>query len=391
MIFYPSNEKNKHGFYRVGTQFCTYNLFEALEQRQKTNEDIRWDFNDEFFSTIDWTQEPAESLKDLYAQRAAQLREKYDYLVLFFSGGSDSHNILSTFVDYGIYLDEVLTYHTYEISQVPKDSSLDSVGEVFLAAIPEAKRLLQKSPRTIHRVIDVSDFIKDSMIEIETRGIPHDFLYRYNNHCSPRRFGIRKLRNLPEYQKLYDTGKKVCFIHGTDKPGISFQDHKWFFRFNSMVDGGGYHVDFQFDNQYNGYDEFFYWAPDAWKIPVKQCHKIRNFFRRNPNIIKMIVNGAYPDAATTFSRLAFLNNTVPVSLIKKIIYPYWRSDIVDHGKFNNTLLGALNQWYSKSTSLSMIPGALKHRSAVTTLLKTMGYDDFNQYKNYIVASRPYYF
>jgi len=50
----------------------------------------------------------SESLDFLYALRARQLREKYDYLVLYFSGGADSTNILKTFIDNNIFLDEIV-------------------------------------------------------------------------------------------------------------------------------------------------------------------------------------------------------------------------------------------------------------------------------------------
>jgi hypothetical protein len=41
-------------------------------------------------------------LKTLYKERAQQLRDNYDELILYYSGGSDSHNILHTFLQNNI-------------------------------------------------------------------------------------------------------------------------------------------------------------------------------------------------------------------------------------------------------------------------------------------------
>ena len=84
-------QNSKLGAYYVGT-FARpiHNKLQALELAQKTGAKVRWEFNDLAYSQINWQHEPEVNIDMLYLMRARQLRDKYDHLVLNFSGGSDS-------------------------------------------------------------------------------------------------------------------------------------------------------------------------------------------------------------------------------------------------------------------------------------------------------------
>jgi hypothetical protein len=86
------------GYYRVGFKKF-FNKTLALLENHKTGYEVQWIFNDNIYDKIDWTIPIRESLLDLYRRRAEQLRNKYDYLALYFSGGADSINILHAFID----------------------------------------------------------------------------------------------------------------------------------------------------------------------------------------------------------------------------------------------------------------------------------------------------
>jgi hypothetical protein len=100
------NDKDKFGYYSVG-DIKTYSKIEAIELGKKTKLWPRWDFNDSIFGLYDWTTPCALSLKELYRQRAQQIREKYDYVVIWYSGGADSFNVLDSFLSNGIKVDEI--------------------------------------------------------------------------------------------------------------------------------------------------------------------------------------------------------------------------------------------------------------------------------------------
>jgi len=72
------------------------------------------DLNDFSFHTVfdeaNWLVNPAESLVSLCDKRAWQIRNSYDYIILYFSGGSDSITMLNAFIRNGIDIDEIVVY-----------------------------------------------------------------------------------------------------------------------------------------------------------------------------------------------------------------------------------------------------------------------------------------
>ena len=75
--------------------------------------DFNWIFNDAYYDQLDWSIEPELSLPVLYAQRAQEIRDKYDYLILHLSGGNDSGAILETFLLNDIKLEKEFHEHQY--------------------------------------------------------------------------------------------------------------------------------------------------------------------------------------------------------------------------------------------------------------------------------------
>lgn len=97
----------KLGYYTVGNEkFFSKPM--ALTKATETNQFPEWNFNNETFGAQDWLTDPTISIKELYRIRAQQLRDRYDYIRLEFSGGGDSTTALYSFVNNGIHIDEVV-------------------------------------------------------------------------------------------------------------------------------------------------------------------------------------------------------------------------------------------------------------------------------------------
>ena len=79
---------DKFGYYSAGNQ-TSFSKLEALEWARRNNTRLAWHFNDDIYNAIDWMIEPPGDLWEMYKQRARQIREAYDYVVLWYSGGSD--------------------------------------------------------------------------------------------------------------------------------------------------------------------------------------------------------------------------------------------------------------------------------------------------------------
>lgn len=75
------------------------------------HETVNFVFDDAFWSAQDWSIEPAQSFDVLLDTRARQLRDKYGYLILLFSGGTDSLLIYNVFRRLNLPIDEIVTIY----------------------------------------------------------------------------------------------------------------------------------------------------------------------------------------------------------------------------------------------------------------------------------------
>ena len=126
------------GYYLVGWKKF-YNKTLALMESNKTGYEVKWVFNDDVYGKIDWTIPIEEPLLEIYKRRAQQLREKYDYLMLYFSGGADSAVILRTFVENNIFLDEIVLQLPEPVRQsfTPNDTAEANIyAEIEYSAVP---------------------------------------------------------------------------------------------------------------------------------------------------------------------------------------------------------------------------------------------------------------
>jgi hypothetical protein len=264
---------DQFGFYTVGN-LKFYSKFDAAEVSARSGQPLRWHFNDDVFSRYDWTKEPIQSLTEIYKQRAQQLREKYDYLVLWYSSGSDSDNILRSFVDNNIQLDEVASYTNLEATG-DRNDWLN--GEIYNVAGPRIQKIKETSqPWLKHTIIDLSKIIMDFF---NNKVNKFDWIYNINSYLSPNNI-IRTniVEYHPDWLRLMDQGKRVGFIWGVEKPKIVGINGKFSTMFMDIIDGA-VTPHLQFNPRPGLFHELFYWAPDCPEMVIKQCHVIKKFLK----------------------------------------------------------------------------------------------------------------
>ena len=315
MIEIPSARQDKFGFYQVG-DFRTYSKFEAIEHHTKTGKKLHWNFNDNVYESYDWTREPQESLSELYRQRAQQLREQYDYLVLWFSGGADSTNILNSFINNDIKLDEVASFINYEATH-DKFNFLNA--EIYHVAAPVVESAKQKQPWLRHTVIDISQMTMDTF---EDKASKFDWIYYLNGYVNPNCAARQDIKlTILHWTKMFDTGKKVGFIYGIDKPKISGINGKYYFAFADMVDNS-VSAECQMLNREWEFNELFYWAPESPKIVIKQSHVIKKYLQSATESSLFIVDNIKqpgPVSVVINKKIHWL--TLPG--LHTLIYPGW--------------------------------------------------------------------
>jgi len=105
----------------------------------------------EVYDTHDWYTEPKDSWKEILKNHAQKLRDKYRYLRLWYSGGSDSQTVLNAFVDNNIHLDEIGI-----VRMSPTDDfNATHEDEQNKVAIPQVRELANKLPRTKIGIYDL--------------------------------------------------------------------------------------------------------------------------------------------------------------------------------------------------------------------------------------------
>jgi hypothetical protein len=265
--------KDQFGFYKIG-DLKFYSKMEAIEMHTRTGHHPHWDFNENVFDLYDWSVEPKESLSELYKKRAQQLRDRYDYLVLWYSSGADSHNILQSFLDNDIKLDEIASFVNYDGTHDKNDFYLN--GEIYNIATENVKKYQEQYPDLQHRIVDMCQ----SMVNFfESPEILLNWKYRqntlFNVNASVRSTIFREVEH---WKNLINSGKKVGFIWGKDKPRLSIVDGKYCFRFLDIIDDS-INPAWQNEPDQGEYIEYFYWSPDMPELMIKQGHVVKRYLQ----------------------------------------------------------------------------------------------------------------
>lgn len=357
---------DQFGYYTVGDHFKTYSKLEAIEEMTRTGIHLDWNFNREAFGAYAWTQEPNVPLTELYRQRAQQIRDSYDYIVIFYSGGADSWNILNTFLSNDIKIDEIA--HCWSLDG---DNSYHSYfnEEIYRVAIPNTLRIQKQCPDINHRIIDITKIINDMYLDKDTK---FDFIYQANSLLSPNGLARSYLREkIKDYADLIATGKRVAFVWGTEKPRLTIKNGKYTCQFIDIFDNT---VSSRLQNlalEHGYYDELFYWSPEAAPIVIKQCHVVKKFLTVSDANSPWLSNEQTPYGKTKKHSRWLTNDG-----LHSLIYPGWDISTFTNGKNNQTVLGPRDQWFwTQNTHAN--PGVKIFQQGIKKIFNTISPNWFN--------------
>lgn len=272
------------GYYTVGNTVFTSKVA-ALLEGTKQNVHVEWKFNNDFFDHIDWTQEPAEDIYQLYKQRAQQLREKYDYLVLMYSGGSDSQTILDVCLENNIQIDEIVIVwaNSLKNAYVPDSTNYNwnnMLSEWDFNIEPRLKKLANDHPGikiTLFDWVEAANKIK----------LADDFIADRNHNFTPHASARWDLQLIPSLRDRINKGQNVGVVFGTDKPRVCIDNNAYRLYFLDTVTSNGPTFSSAFHKHNIGF-ELFYWSKDSWKILAKQAHLLAKFFESMPQFKQFI-------------------------------------------------------------------------------------------------------
>ena len=272
------SKKYQYGFYRVGVEIITHKA-SALIRAKQLGVVPTWHFHPEIYSKLNWEQDLSVSLDFIYQERARQLREKYEYLILSFSGGSDSWTALKAFVDSGTHIDEVFvrwpitaTYKKFNMGN--SDDPKNILSEWELTILPMINKYKDLLPHTKFVIQDWSDLL------LTTELSDNDWLnvqdcINPGVHFKHHAIGESELDAMM-------AGKNTAIIFGSDKPQLWYDNGKVYCYFLDKLS----HV--HPNNSFKRTSELFYWTPDFPKLVLAQCREIFRYLQMNPKALQLI-------------------------------------------------------------------------------------------------------
>lgn len=303
------------GYWQVNEQKFL-KKFDALKYAGKHKEEIKFIFFDHVWNNFDRSLLGMIPLKTLYQQRAQQLRDEYDYLILYFSGGADSYNVMRSFIDNDIKLDEVCVKWPMSAIKanvyVPNTTDLsarNTLSEWDFAIKPVLEWLAHYHPTVKINIVDWTDNFSEKTYS-------EDLFLHVNNYND---IEIPFMMSYSESEKYYiEKGKRVASIYGIEKPSVAYRDKKWFMGFIDMATAMGT------PSLINPYGtEYFYWSPKFPLLAFEQAHAVCEFLDKNIHLKKYFLSD---EAKNWTGEDRILSRRHQNKICNSILYDNWNGN-----------------------------------------------------------------
>lgn len=300
-------------FYQVKNQ-TFLNKIDALRYAstfpELTPRDVKFYFHHNSWNSFDRSLLGKISLRELYKQRAMQIRESYDYLVLYYTGGPDSHNILMTFLDNNILLEELVIKWPKKLIgsnlYTPNNKDLSAknfVSEWDFVIEPELKRIASKYPNIKITINDYVEDIPDNYYNEDT--------FALQNHMHSA-INLLRMQTFTKAEKN-PKGKRVCGITGLDKPLlVKHNGSAWMYFSDDIV--------MSQPKLIGSYRENFYWTPDFPLLTMEMAHQVYMHFKINHLQQQFLLTSVM---GVELDEIRFDMQQTYYRLIKPVIYETW--------------------------------------------------------------------
>ena len=206
---------------------------------------------DSVFKDLNWTVEPTETIRELIDARTRQLAQRYDKIILAFSGGTDSITVYNSFIRQNIFIDEIIISYSPYTDAHP---------------VANADWLVKNHPdkNTQITVLNRNDPKYYTKFENESWVLENQGNLGYFNLSAPGAYF---------YQHCCDNWghTKWCMVIGYEKPNIIRENNQWL----------AVHLDkvikpsLSYPNL-----EYFFLTPDFPKLHLKQNHMLLKYIKQ---------------------------------------------------------------------------------------------------------------
>lgn len=342
------------GIYKVKDKLYVRKI-NALLEASNTKIPVEWDFHKKLYSDKLKTDISDNiSLLKLYKTRAQQIRDKYDYLVLCYSGGVDSHNILHSFIKNQIKIDEIVC--DYPVKLVEKTNYQISynthyqnfISEWFLTVKPDLDELQITNP-------EIKISFLDSFSDVTTL----TYLESIGFCSEPAHYStVKRWKNIASHVNNITYGKNIALIMAVDKPIMYATDKHYGFLFVDQptnIKPDILHSD-------KCHMEFFYWTPDLLDIPIIQAKQMWNYLMLNKDFTKSVLARQKRGERISWNRTGTFNE-----ITNMICYPYWNNSRhqVNKGSFHH---GQYKLFSEKFIDYDFMKTSLQHLNELSKQL-----------------------
>jgi hypothetical protein len=302
-------QTEKYGYWQVeGQKFLS--KYDALVYATNHKKNVKFYYHNNVWASFDRTKLGKVSLQELYRQRAQQLRDTYDYLILYYSGGADSHNILRTFIDNNIKLDEIcvkwpkqLIDGNFYTPNTADTSARNYWSEWNYAVKPTLEWI------STHKN-DIKITIKDYAESIDKLNI--DNIISKLNFIRGGGILLNSVTSNSEIV-ITDKNKKVAHIYGIDKPLLYIKDTRVYMFFSDVCLDQAGRGDIDPTST-----ECFYWTPDFPELPFEQSYQLSLYYKNNPEMKKFL----WDDILKTPEEKNIANQ-FQTDLARSLLYSNW--------------------------------------------------------------------
>jgi hypothetical protein len=201
---------------------------------------------------LDWTKDPEESFEQLMDEEIRNIQNKYDTIILMWSGGTDSQTIYNVLKRNNVRIDEIIVFH---------DDKFEPLSYPKFAA-----KWLEEN----HTDTNTKITYKDRFDPVAKSRVITDENWIFENRVMIPRFALGLYDNVMlDYIKDNYANKKYCIINGHEQPDVIRTNTGFYSRHNSI----SYKSLMGFENV-----ECFFTLP---KLALKQSHMIKKFLIEN--------------------------------------------------------------------------------------------------------------
>lgn len=378
------------GYYMYNNKiyFIREDAYNDMLLNQDYGAKLTFHYNDNIFSQLDWSIEPNINISVLYKMRAQQIRDKYKHVIISFSGGSDSYEVLWSFLNNNIFIDEIQVSCFEELTnkidkeKLLADHDLSYYMEYELAVKPMLKYVSEKSPNTKITILDASNFLHNQISSgkfatLNDNSNDKEITFKVSTSKMSTTVGPTHL-----WQYMYsvvnvqqsDDKDSVCIVRGLEKPVITVKDGGMVFNFTDQTMMTGAAINKGLIAQTYTVEDFF-WSPDMPFIPIKQSHLIKRRFESDREYFNKYMNAR--NSIVAFNKSNALKPTIsPATAMERmlceVIYPNWNPNIF-----------AAPKGSGKNPELKLFETAIGNHNAETFLQELRSYklEQFSKIRN----------